>query len=104
MTRVANDGLRSDKESWKYTKVNVRGVDITTRSRHDLHSLSVCRCTLLNTILLQLLILLSFVQHPFWKVQKKVNWTLTNFNQLFLENVFEVDTVVASYKEEEGRL
>ena len=45
MTRVAKDGLRSDKKSWKYTKV--KGVDITTKSKHDLHGMSVC--TLLNT-------------------------------------------------------
>ena len=64
MTRVAKDGLRSDKKSWKYTKV--KGVDITTKSKHDLHGMSVC--TLLNTILRQLLILLLFVQHPNWKV------------------------------------
>ena len=66
MTRVANGGLRSDKKSWKYTKVNVRGVDITTMSKHDLHGSSVC--TLLNTNLLELLILLLFVQHPNRKV------------------------------------
>ena len=45
MTRVAKDGLRSDKKSWKYTKV--KGVDITTKSKHDLHGMIVC--TLLNT-------------------------------------------------------